>query len=72
MRQHVRIRMPEQSKTVRNLHAADDELSALCQTVYVIAVSDPEISHQNASFCCAHRRASATAKSSGVVSLILE
>ena len=66
VRQHIRVRMAVQTKLKRNIYAADDAVSALDQSVYVIAMSDSHI-HSAASLCI---NASATRMSSGVVTLM--
>ena len=40
MKQDIRIRMSQKSLFIRYFHAADDEVSSLHQTVYVISHSD--------------------------------
>ena len=61
----IRIRMPRESRPVRDIHAADDAPAPLFQPVYVVTVPDPHV--QISSFCS---NASATAISSGVVILM--
>ena len=64
--EHIRVRMSVQAKLERNVYAADDTAPPLNQPMDVIAVSDPHIHF----FSLLYRNASATAMSSGVVTLM--
>ena len=44
VRQHIRVRMAEQTDRMRNNNSAQNQLSAGDQLVYVISVTDPHLS----------------------------
>ena len=64
--EHIRVRMSVQAQLERNVYATDDTAPPLNQPMDVIAVSDPHIHF----FSLLYRNASATAMSSGVVTLM--
>lgn len=66
MREHICVRMSVQAKLERNIYAADDTAPPFDQPMDVVAVSDPHIHF----FSLLYRNASATAMSSGVVTLM--
>ena len=67
VREHIRVRVPQQPQGVGHLHPAQDQPPPLHQTVYIIAVSNAQ--HHSSPLSLASRMASPTTRSKGVVSL---
>lgn len=63
VKQNIRVGMAVQAQSVRNPHAAEDQIPTFREAMHIIAVSDPHC------FVLAFSRASAATRSSGVVTL---